>query len=192
MFCSTCGAVVRGGVCSGCGTRAFQLPVPADPSQRFWAYLIDLIPAVAVVLLFGWIPIIGAMIAGAILFVYWLLRDVTGASIGKRMLGLRVVGRDGTPSGVGGRILRNLPFAIGPGLLVVPLAGYVIAPPTAGLLVLLEAVLVATGKERIGDRLARTNAVKKGSAIAVAAGSPLIPIQGSPPEDRARSHNAGG
>src|SRR5665213_353922 len=116
-----------------------QLEV-ADKGIRAAGYLIDVIPA-CIFGLFGFIPIVGAMIAGFLLLPYWLLRDITGRSLGKMMLGMEVVRADGSPAPVSARILRNLTIAVGPGLLIIPLLGYVLAPPVGGLLILTEIVM---------------------------------------------------
>ena len=169
MYCPTCGAMAPQGFCPTCAVTARRT---ADVSSRFWAYAIDIIPTALATIFLGWIPVIGAMILGVILFFYWLLRDVTGASLGKRILGLRVVAKNGTSATVGSRILRNVPFAVGPALLVIPFAGYIASPATAGLLVLTEFALLLSKHERLGDRLAGTTVVKRTlTAMASAAGA---------------------
>jgi uncharacterized RDD family membrane protein YckC len=137
--------------------------------MRIGGYLIDVIPTVLMGLVLGWIPIIGAVILGFVLLAYWLLRDITGASLGKLVLGLVVVKKDGTPSGTKERILRNLPLAIGPAMLIIPLAGYVIAPSVAGIIVLTEIVLLLAKQERLGDMLAGTTVIKKTATARAAA-----------------------
>jgi uncharacterized RDD family membrane protein YckC len=49
-------------------------------------------------------------------------------------------------------------------MLIIPFAGYAIAPVVAGLIILTETVLLLAKKERLGDMLAGTTVVKK-SAI---------------------------
>ena len=127
---------------------------------RIAAYLIDVIPAVVVGAAAGWIPIAGRAIAGFLLLAYWLLRDVTGSSLGKAVIGLQVVEDDGSPSAAMARILRNVPIAIGPATMLVPSAGYATALPIAGILILAEAVFLLAMKERLGDMLAGTRVVK--------------------------------
>jgi uncharacterized RDD family membrane protein YckC len=136
----------------------------ASNGERAGAYILDVIPTVIVGFMFGWIPIAGAMITGFILTPYWLLRDIAGASIGKLLLGLRVVGKDGTEASAGKRVLRNLPLAIGPSLLVIPVAGYFIAPPVAFLVLLVEIILLLTQRERMGDKFAGTSVVRRAKA----------------------------
>ena len=77
-----------------------------------------------------------AQVLFAVLF---LLRDTTGASPGKALLGLSVEKRSGGRMGPGASVLRNLPLLV-PGLN------------------LLEAAAVATRPDsrRLGDRLAGT------------------------------------
>ena len=53
-------------------------PITATKEQRFITYLIDVIPAFFVSILFGWIPILGAIVVGMVLGSYWLLHDATG------------------------------------------------------------------------------------------------------------------
>jgi uncharacterized RDD family membrane protein YckC len=89
-----------------------------------------------------------------------LLRDLTGASLGKKALGLLVVKKDGTPSGTKERLLRNVPIAIGPAMLIIPLPDSIMARIIAGFLILIEAVLLFVKKERLGDMLAGTSVTK--------------------------------
>ena len=73
-----------------------------------------------------------------ILFVGLLFRDgYRGRSLGKRMLGLRLVTPHGDGCGYGRSVVRNLP-------LIIPVWN------------LLEAALVLAGRARTGDRIART------------------------------------
>jgi uncharacterized RDD family membrane protein YckC len=77
-------------------------------------------------------------VAVVILFVALLLRDgYRGRSLGKRMLGLRLVTPHGDGCGYGRSVVRNLP-------LIIPIWN------------LLEAMLVIAGRPRTGDRIART------------------------------------
>ncbi|MEO8033538.1 MAG: RDD family protein, partial [Acidobacteriota bacterium] len=77
-------------------------------------------------------------VALGILAVYILLRDgYQGRSIGKHMLGLRLLTPGARPCGWVRSVVRNIPLLI-PGWN------------------LLEAVLVLAGRNRTGDRIART------------------------------------
>lgn len=79
----------------------------------------------------------------AILFFGLLIRDgYRGRSVGKHLLGLRLVTRSGRPCGYARSIVRNVP-------LIVP--GWN----------LIELVMVIAGKARTGDRIARTNVTEE-------------------------------
>ncbi|HUF17781.1 MAG TPA: RDD family protein [Thermoanaerobaculia bacterium] len=72
-----------------------------------------------------------------------LFRDAPrGRSLGKRILGLRLTTRSGTPCGPFCSFLRNLPLFIAPWNL-------------------LELYLVISGRRRTGDRIAGTNVVEE-------------------------------
>lgn len=134
--------------------------VVADLGIRICAYLIDCIPAMFMGL-FNLIPIAGAVIFGLLATPYWLLRDVTGASLGKLLLGLRVVSKDGSDSTVGQRVLRNLTLAIGPALLIIPFLGIILCAIIGGTIGLVEIIFFLTQRERLGDRFAKTTVVRK-------------------------------
>ena len=176
MFCANCGTAMDSQFCPGCGLKVGEVSAPSgaavgvstDVGARVGAYLIDVIPAVIVAVILGWIPIVGAIMAGFVLLAYWLLRDITGSSLGKLVLGLKVVRKDGQESGTKERLLRNITLVIGPALLIIPLAGMVLAPIIAGLIGLTEAVLLLAKKERLGDMLAGTTVVKKSAAVQTA------------------------
>jgi uncharacterized RDD family membrane protein YckC len=134
--------------------------VLAGRGIRIGAYVIDAIPAFFMWLLIV-IPFIGPFLAGLLLTPYWLLRDVMGGSLGKVLLGLRVVAKDGQPATKGALVGRNLPLVIGPAMLVIPFLGYVFGPGAALVCLLLEIIsLLATG-ERLGDKMAGTVVVRK-------------------------------
>lgn len=126
---------------------------------RAVGYIIDVIPAV-ILSLIGLIPIIGQFIAGVLMGSYWLLRDIKGASLGKMVVGTRVVAAGGGEAPTNARILRNVPLCIGPFLLAVPIAGYVLGPAVAGLAFLIEMIMLLTQGSRLGDKFAGTAVVK--------------------------------
>lgn len=135
-------------------------PTSADKSLRAAAYLIDIVPAF-LISLFGVIPVLGAILAGLLMAPYWLLRDVTSASPGKLLLGLRVVSKDGKPPAKGKLVLRNLLLSIGPGILIIPLLGMFVGPVVGFIVIVLETIFLLTQGERLGDRWAGTVVVKK-------------------------------
>lgn len=134
--------------------------VAADKWIRAAGYLIDVLPTFLIILV-AWIPIIGFVLAGVFLTPYWLLRDITGASLGKLALGMKVTGKNGQPATVKMRILRNLPIAVGPACMMIPVLGYFIAGPVSGIIMLVEAVMLLSQGERLGDRFANTRVVRK-------------------------------
>jgi uncharacterized RDD family membrane protein YckC len=72
-----------------------------------------------------------------------LLRDgYGGRSLGKRILGLRLMTESGAPCGYGRSVVRNLP-------LVIPVWN------------LIDAALVIAGRPRTGDRMARTTVAEE-------------------------------
>lgn len=79
----------------------------------------------------------------AVLMIAMLLRDgFRGRSVGKHLLGLRLVTPRGDGCGYGRSVIRNVP-------LIVP--GWN----------LIELVLVLAGKRRTGDRIARTSVTEE-------------------------------
>lgn len=152
--------------------RPMSMPMPmqqpggyavpsVDIGLRIGAVAIDVIPMLVVGLVIGWIPIIGFMAMGLIGTAYWLLRDFNGASLGKMALGLLVVRKDGTPSDMKDRILRNVTLAVGSALMIIPFAGYVLGPPVSAIMGITEIVMLIVKHERLGDMLANTTVVKK-------------------------------
>ena len=82
-------------------------------------------------------------VAVCILMIGMLVRDgYRGRSLGKQLLGLRLLTPRGEGCGWGRSIVRNLPLIIPPWNLV-------------------EAVMVFAGKARTGDRIARTTVAEE-------------------------------
>ncbi|HEX7708539.1 MAG TPA: RDD family protein [Thermoanaerobaculia bacterium] len=132
----------------------------SDPSQtrllRIAAFLVDalavsltlVLPASVVSYSMTWAGVPRAIqlvwwAALAILLLFMLLRDgYRGRSIGKQLLGLRIMTRQGDHCGYGRSFVRNVP-------LVVPLWN------------LVEVVLVLAGRRRTGDRIAGTTVAEE-------------------------------
>lgn len=131
----------------------------APTGVRIAAYLIDVIPAFLIALI-GLIPIVGQIVAGLLLSCYWLFRDVNGASIGKLLLGLRVVAVNGGEASIGARVGRNAILIIGPLLIAIPIIGYFLGGPVAFVIGIVEILMVLTQGYRLGDKLAGTKVVK--------------------------------
>lgn len=126
---------------------------------RALGYLIDLLPTFLAIPFFL-IPILGQIVAGAILCAYWLLRDINGASLGKLALGCRVAtdsgGQEATPKD---RIFRNLPLAIIPLSLTIPFVGFFLVLLVGPVVIVAELMCLLTKGRRVGDILAGTTVV---------------------------------
>jgi uncharacterized RDD family membrane protein YckC len=132
-------------------------------AQRVAAKLVDLL----IVGLMGVvipIPLI-APVAG---FVYSILGDglsswgFAGQSVGKRLMGLRVVRQDsGRPIGVREALVRNLPVGVATFFAIIPLWGWIICILVGVPLMLLEILLMLRmeGETRLGDIMAGTRVV---------------------------------
>ncbi len=83
---------------------------------------------------------------------YWvLLPGATGATLGQRLLGVRVVGEDGRPAGFGRNLVRQLLWIIDGLPWFIP---FVVGFFTA---------LLSRANQRVGDMVARTWVVRAGS-----------------------------
>lgn len=132
----------------------------ADLGKRIIAAIIDgVIAGVA-----GFIPVIGALAGAA----YMLVRDgleidfMDLRSLGKKVMKLRPVRVDGQPMDLVTSIKRNIPFAIGPLIMIVPILGWIIGPIVAMVIGIVEIILVLTDDEgrRMGDRFAETKVIE--------------------------------
>lgn len=191
MFCCRCGAEteVTARYCGNCGSAQPGFPVEViaasvpgagsalanqtvvgfppqvdDRGRRVIAFVIDVLPIMVLALL-HFLPIIGWMFYGFLHACYWLLRDYTGASLGKMALGAYVTSEDGTPATTQQRILRNITLAA-PGIVgMIPIVGIVFEALFAVLFFGAEAVLLLTTGRRLGDRIAGTTVYRKGVAL---------------------------
>ena len=136
------------------GEHVTEGTVPADWQTRSLAFLIDLILFIA--LFYG----LGAAYHfwGVFLsMVYFVFRDgfFSGQSIGKKVMGIRVVHLDGRPISFVDSSFRNVLFLV-PYLL--PLT----------LIVESAALFRSPDRLRIGDRIAKTRVVRKEAVPALA------------------------
>jgi uncharacterized RDD family membrane protein YckC len=132
----------------------------ASTAQRLLAYLIDVVPIVVLGLILGSTSTTAIWIAAA----YLLLRDVGGASPGKLVLRLRVVGKDGASATVAQRVLRNVTLgAQAAAIAVVPLAGFglmgLIVRFVPSLLLTIDGAYLLDKGLRLSDRLVGTRVV---------------------------------
>jgi len=123
-------------------------------NKRLGAFVIDLVIAMILASILGWI---GALLAGA----YMLFRDglnlefMNNRSLGKKLLKLKVETTDGSPIDYMTSVRRNWPFA----LAYIPtiFSGFGGFLGFAGfVLLLVEGFKVITGNQRIGDGMANT------------------------------------
>jgi uncharacterized RDD family membrane protein YckC len=134
---------------------------PADKGTRVLGYLIDILPAIVVGMILGFIPLLGPFLLSPLFgLAYWLLRDFNGASLGKMAMGTMVVGKDGQAATQGARILRNVPLAIPNMLMLIPILGWIAAIPVAFIVIVTEIIMLLSTGERLGDRLAKTMVIK--------------------------------
>jgi uncharacterized RDD family membrane protein YckC len=91
-------------------------------------------------------------------FIYWVvLPGVTGATLGKRMVGIRVVGQDGNYAGIGRNLIRQILWVVDSLPWLIPyLLGFILA-------------LVTKGHRRVGDMAGGTYVIK-----AAAVGQPVL------------------
>jgi uncharacterized RDD family membrane protein YckC len=146
---------------------AASVPAPADSLTRFLAFLVDAV----VVGVVSSVPLVGGL-AGTI---YVLLRDgldvefMRHRSLGKRVMGLRVLRDDGRAMDAAASFRRNWPLAFGSLsvlLLFIPVLGWLLIPFVllAGLVfAIVEVVRVLTAEDgrRWGDALAGTRVVRE-------------------------------
>ncbi|MDX1546388.1 MAG: RDD family protein [Rhodothermales bacterium] len=132
----------------------------ADLGKRLVAAIIDGV----IVGVLGVVPVIGGLVGAA----YMLVRDgmeldfMDRRSIGKKVMKLRPVRLDGQAMDLSASARRNLPFAIGPAIMIIPILGWVLGPIVALVIGLIEVVLVLTDAEgrRLGDKWADTKVVE--------------------------------
>jgi len=131
----------------------------AEIGPRIGALLIDGLISLPIGLL-SVIPFVGTLFSLA-LIAYWLCRDLARPSLGKRALGLDVVGMDGERPTQQQLVLRNIPLAIPSVLTLIPFVGPLAALPIAVLVYAGELVIFITQGQRFGDQLAKTQVMAK-------------------------------
>ena len=135
----------------------------AEIGPRIGALIIDGLISIPIALL-SIVPFVGIIFSLAVV-AYWLCRDLLfRPSLGKKALGLEVVGINGERPTDQQLILRNIPFAIPSLITVIPFVGPFIAIPIAAIVYVGELVMFITQGQRFGDQLAKTQVVTKASA----------------------------
>jgi len=132
------------------GGSAGGLDLKADYLPRFVARIIDLLVAAAL----AHVASPTGFFAG---LTYLLIADgvMPGRSLGKAVIGLRVITTDGQLAGLRESILRNLPIGVAFLLAVIPWIGWLLA----GTVMMLEGLLVVGNERgrRFGDEVAQTH-----------------------------------
>jgi len=131
----------------------------AEIGPRIGALLIDGLISLPIGLL-SVIPFVGTLFSLG-LIAYWLCRDLARPSLGKRALGLDVVGMDGERPTQQQLVLRNIPLAIPSVLTLIPFVGPLAALPIAALVYAGELIMFITQGQRFGDQLAKTQVMAK-------------------------------
>ena len=134
--------------------------ISAGKIARWFAWGIDLF-IVALISLLALIPLLGGILVAVMGTSYLLLRDSHGASLGKRLMGLRVIGKDGQLASRNALILRNLFFALPYLLHFIPYLGIVLTILFWVPVCFIEGFCALLKGERIGDMLAGTRVVKQ-------------------------------
>lgn len=127
--------------------------------SRFIGLFIDILIGIPFAIMAA-VPFVG-IIGAPLLCMYFVSRDALfgGQSVGKRVMGLRVIKSDGLPFTWADSARRNLIYF--PMLfLMIPWVGHVIHSIIAAPLGLVELILILTGGQRIGDRMGNTYVVK--------------------------------
>ncbi len=142
----------------------FRMAGPSGLLPRAVAKVIDLVVvAVAVEVLHK-----SGLFAGIL---YILISDslFEGRSLGKRVLGLRVLREDGGPCTVRESMLRNATIALGVLLWRIPLIGWLLFLCLLGLEFVV--LLGSDGDRRLGDEIAKTHVVEAAEHAAGKGGS---------------------
>ena len=126
---------------------------------RFFAMFIDKLCSIPLMIMAA-IPFVG-IVGAPLLCLYLISRDSIfgGQSIGKKMMGLRVVRSDGRPFTWSDSVRRNLLYFIYLGG-IVPGFGLVFLFLAFPILFLIELFLIITSGQRIGDKMGNTYVVR--------------------------------
>jgi uncharacterized RDD family membrane protein YckC len=143
--------------CPECGTRLPQAVIPRPDSlsetappplelevagrgSRAGGFLIDvLIAGILTPLVLA--PVIGQYLVGLLWGLYFLFRDINGASLGKMILGLKVVSKDGRPATIRQKLLRNLLLVLPDLAEFLPFLGIFLGPGMFLVIVGLETIV---------------------------------------------------
>lgn len=134
-------------------------PARAGAFERWFAWAIDLVILILITLL-ALIPLLGGILVAITGTGYLLMRDQGGASIGKRAMGLRVIGINGLPANRNALIIRNALLALPYLLHFIPFLGVFLTIVFWAPVCFIEAMSALITGQRIGDKMAGTIVVK--------------------------------
>ena len=144
-----------------------QAAVKADPVLRLGAWVIDILALIILIVpiaIFGVIPFLGWIVVllgiPAVAVTYHLLRDIKSQSLGKYLLGLKVVSKNGGEAPNGSRVVRNILFAIPAAFMIIPIIGHFIGAFIGFVIVITESIMLLATGERLGDRFGNTAVIK--------------------------------
>ncbi len=174
----------------------------ADNGKRIIAVILDFILAAIIFIPFyvilGLIPVVGILfkLLGIVIYLGYIglrdalpINDLQGASLGKKIMGIKAIQANGANCTYELSFKRNLPFVTPAGVSMIfgliPAIGWIIAPIVSLLgfvVVCVELYKVMTDAQgkRIGDLLADTTVVDAPKAAVTA---PAIPSAPSPASD---------
>ncbi len=129
--------------------------------DRFAGAFIDGIILVPIYFVLGFalafMPMLAGLVTGLVGAAWWLLRDAKGVSIGKKVMNLEVISKDGSPATQDQLMKRNFTLAGGMAISGIPVVGL-----AGSAINLVECILLLAKGERYGDTMANTMVVKKG------------------------------
>ncbi len=131
----------------------------AEIGPRIGALIIDALISIPLAFITA-IPFVG-IVGGLLAIAYWLCRDLVRPSLGKKALGLEVVGMNGERPTDQQLIMRNIPLAIPSLVSMIPFLGIIAGPAIATIVFVVELVMFITQGQRFGDQLAKTQVVAK-------------------------------
>ncbi len=131
----------------------------AGAFERWLAWAIDVV-IVMLISILALIPVLGGILVAITGTGYLLMRDHQGASVGKRAMGLRVIGQDGQPAARNSLLLRNAALALPYLLHFIPYLGIFLTIVVWAPICFFEGLTAFLTGRRISDRLAGTIVVK--------------------------------
>jgi len=139
-------------------------PASNITGQRIVAFVIDAVIIVVSAGMIGYtVQLAGIRAWGGgwlVTAVGLLLKDIFGASPGKFIVGLRVVGKDAKDTNFGRRLARNVPLALAPAVADIPVLNNAIVGLTATFIACVDGVFLLLQGDRIGDKIAGTSVVR--------------------------------